>query len=214
MKENNSKLIGLLLIITFFIGFTLYQNKKEDLITKRAKITSGLIYSFSTSESYKGGGASFINYKYYFDTKEFKSKDNFSNNQTFHKRIRLSEPIIGKFYPVEYDSLNPKESRIIITEEALNPFELTHNGLKINGDISKISGGHNPYFDCFITYKFKGEKFSFRTRLHQDSINCGSIENCRKTKKIELKISEEYPFFNDLYFKSRDRQKFKALYSK
>ncbi|CAL2057710.1 hypothetical protein [Tenacibaculum sp. 190524A05c] len=213
MKENNSKLIGLLLIITFFIGFTLYQNNKEDLITKRAKITSGRIYSLSYKNPHRGSGKS-IDYKYFINNNEYKSKDPFSKHQTFKKRVRLSEPIIGKFYPVEYDSLNPKESRIIITEEALNPFELTHNGLKINGDISKISGGHNPYFDFFITYKFRGEKFSFRTRLHQDSINCGSIENCRKTKKIELKISEEYPFFNDLYFKSRDRQKFKALYSK
>ncbi len=191
------------IIIIIVIISLIKNNDQIEGINKNKKTTVGFITKIRHGGN--NAGTSNIIYKYNVNSKKFKTSDALYDG--YPKRVRLSKPIIGKYYPVEYDSLHPEESRILITEKSLNPHELILFGNTITGSISKIlyfKG--NQYADFYINYKYRNEKFSFRTRLHKDSLSCGEISDCRKNKTIKLKISKKYPIFNNLYFKSRDRQ--------
>ena len=202
LSDSELNTVGLIFfVIIFCVVYVQNMNEEKDF-DKKKKITAGKfikIYGGSNKSS------PHLLYSYFINGEKIESSD--ISNTSSSKRVRLSKPIKGKYYPVEYDSLNPKNSRILITKEPLNPKGLIIFGENIMGNISKISYYKgNQYADLYINYKFRNQKFSFRTRLHKDSLSCGKIDDCRKRKSIELRIASKYPIFNNLYFKSRDRQ--------
>jgi len=204
-KSNPRGLLGIVLL--FFIAVWIIWNKttQEDLVTKHQKITLGKvtgIYAGKTSGSR-------IDFTYYISGQSYKGSDKLRGG--YPNRIRLSKPEKGKYYEVEYDSTNHKNHRIIINREPINPrLELNYT-TSVEGCVKKETP-LDQYIDVYINYKVQGESFDFRTRLHKDSLNIYETEKCYSRKAISLEASKRYPFFNNLYFKSRDRQ-YKGAYS-
>lgn len=196
--EYGGTLIVVVIIITFWI-----RNEKDNGITSRKKTAIGLITDIKlTNQRNVGSEAAF--YSFYVNGIKYKGRDGL--NTVAPKRVRLGEPKIGGYYVIEYDSLNIDENRIVIGKKPLDHQKLINRGVHIDGHIKRSLNGYDPYIDLFIEYSYQNENFAFRTRLHKDSLECGTLEDCLLKKTIPLKVSKKYPFFNDLYFASRDRQ--------
>ena len=191
-------ILGIIILTIFFLSLDLFVNREKkslynELESKGIK-SVGFIKKVSSIRTRKN-----VEYKYLINGKTYNSSHPI-NNQEYNSISKF------RFYPIVYHKKDPNVSKLI-TNSFLNPEYLIDNGIYINGKITKILECHYPVLDLFINYNFNNQYFSFRTRLHKDSLNCGTIEKCKNDKIIKLKISQEYPFFNDLYFKSRDRQK-------
>ncbi|MBA6156100.1 hypothetical protein H3Z83_06145 [Tenacibaculum sp. S7007] len=187
-----------LVVILIVIAFT-FSNKNVlplyNQLNKKEIKTVGFIKKLSSIKTRK-----YVEYKYSVRGKTYNNSQQI-NRDEYNNLLNLN------FYPIVYHNINPEVSKLLTSDKPLLPEKLISEGVLINGKIINILEGHKPYIDFYIDYMFEKENYSFRTKLHQDSLNCGTLEKCRKNKVIKLKISKEYPFFNNLYFKSRDRQK-------
>ena len=197
-KLQRNDLIFFALVLAF-IAFYFFGPRDESVIQKNKKVTVAKISSITYSEH-----NSYINYIYHIDGEKFKKSAPLKGSRI--SGIRLGKPVVKKYYRLEYDSTNHENNIIIIGKEPLDEKKLIANGIYKDGRITRVLKGHYPYVDFFINYNHKTDKYSFRTRLHKDSLNCGTLEECLTSNSIGLIASKEYPFLNNLYFKSRDRQ--------
>ncbi|TDQ28412.1 hypothetical protein [Tenacibaculum caenipelagi] len=141
----------------------------------------------------------YVHYKYSVGGKIYNGSQKIQENSLLPEKLG--------FYPILYSLEKNNVSKLLLTEKPLNPKKFINDGVYVNGKITKVLEGHYPALDFYISYNFNNQDFSFRTRLHKDSINCSILEDCKNKKIIRIKVSKEYPFFNDLYFKSSDRQR-------
>lgn len=186
-------IIILIVVIFYFTNrnSTLLYNQLD----KKGIKTVGFIKNISTTKTRK-----YVKYKYSVEGKIY-------NGSQQIDRHEYNSLLNSNFYPIIYHIKDPNVSELLTSSKNLSPTILIDEGILIDAKITNILEGHKPYLDLYIDYKLKEQNYSFRTRLHQDSLNCGSVEKCKNDKIIRLKVSKKYPFFNDLYFKSRDRQK-------
>ena len=174
------------------------------MISKRKKVTIGKVTRITGHKSNHK-----IRFSYYVNGKTFKGSDALRDG--YPKRIRLGKTKIGEYYAVEYDSLDHTNHRIIIGEAPLKPFNELKFTEKVVGCVLKQKE-LDEYVDVFIDYSTQGYFHSFRTRLHKDSLNFQSSKTCKSGLQVDLEVSKNYTFINDLFFKSRDRQ-YKGAYS-
>ncbi|MBC7000910.1 hypothetical protein [Cytophaga sp. FL35] len=199
MEKKKSKpgiIIMSLLVIVLIIGF--YNSwKAEASLSSKGKITIGRVTDFKYSTR-----VGHIDFKFYVNGELYDTSD--PDDSGWPKYVREARAIRHKFYPVEYDSTNPNNSKIQITKKPLGFNELLKNGIKIKGKVENIYPISESYADLHIKYKYLRGNFKFRTRLHMDSLPCGFIDSC-KQKEIGLIISKDYPDVNNLYYLSYDR---------
>ena len=93
----------------------------------------------------------------------------------------------------------------MLTERPLKLKQILNDHATIYGNVVLASPVSDNYVDLRIAYKYQGEVFNFRTRLHKDNLPCGNVESCKESQ-IKLLVSKHYPEVNDLYFKSYDRK--------
>ena len=191
-------------IIILLIIYALYYHKeKDDEIGRKKKTTVAKITKIST------GDHSFIRFVYFINGKKYKGQDRYGYG--YPPRIRLGTPDIRQYHVLEYDSTNHENNRLVVNREPLDPmFELNYTQ-SIEGCVKKQMN-IDQYTDLYIDYKVKGDLYSFRTRLHKDSLNIYETDNCYDRKAISIEVSKRHPFFNNLYFQSHDRQ-YKRFYS-
>ncbi|RLK03356.1 hypothetical protein C8N27_1211 [Tenacibaculum discolor] len=189
------------LIFLFFVAFyIIYKFSRSDIdylytnLDKEGVKSVALVKNVSSVRTRK-----YVEYRYSVNGKIHNGSQQIQNNNTLPEKL--------KFYPILYSSKKNSVSKLLLTEKPLNPKELIQNGIYVNGKIAKVLEGHYPSLDLYINYSLNNQNYFFRTRLHKDSINCSNLEDCKNKKTIRLKISKKYPFINDLYFKSSDRQK-------
>lgn len=178
---------------------------QEDTVTKYKKITVGKVhglYGGITSEKT-------IGFTYYASGKYHEGSDRINGGNP--RRIRLSKPQIGKYYVVEYDSTNHNLHRIVIGSKPIDPRLELGLASPVEGCVEKQKS-LDQYVDLYVNYKVKGQSYDVRTRLHKDSLNIYKTDNCPTRKGIPMEVSIRYPYFNNLYYKSHDRQ-YKGAYS-
>lgn len=197
--------MGLFGLLFIWILINSVNNNKS--ILKNKKGTVGKVTRISTSSASKSTKR--IYFVYYVDGQKQKGSDAYYDG--IPKRIRLSKPQIGQYYVVEYDSTHHENHRIVIDRQPLNPRAEINFTNTIEGCVKK-QGNLGDYQDLYIDYRSQGSFYSFRTRLHKDSLNLYESEKCDSKKAISIEVSRRYPYFNNLYFKSRDRQ-YKGAYS-
>ena len=199
-KPVDKKLyIFIAVIVIIMVWGTWNSNDKDDQITRHQKVTVGQVIRNSLKPKKR------IKFSYYIDAVKYQGSD--LRKGSHPARVRLSKPIPGEYY----DSRDHTNHRIVIGKTPLDPFSEIQKGYTVEGCVKRKMAIDN-YRDLYIDYKVKGELFSFRARLHKDSLNLYDSESCEKLKGISIQISNKYPIFNDLYFKSRDRQ-YKGAYS-
>ncbi|WP_418499118.1 hypothetical protein [Flagellimonas sp.] len=206
-KQKNKKgaIILSLLCVVIVIGF--YNSWKDEIsLNSNKKMTIGRVTDFKYSSRH-----GYIDFKFYADGKLYDTSD--PDDSGWPKYVRNGKAIKHRFYPVEYEYTNPYNSKILITKKPLEVEYLLKQGIKIQGEIENIFPISDSYADLHIKYIYLKGNFKFRTRLHKDSLPCGSIENCRKSK-IDLVISRDYPDINSLYYQSYDRRAMKKAEEK
>lgn len=195
-----------LFIVLIIWGIWKNTNDQESIMLNKKGTVGKITKITSSSTKYTSQKIHFV---YYVNGKKYKGSDALRDG--YPRRVRLSKPQIGKYYVVEYDSINHKNHRIVIERQPLNPrMELNFTD-KIEGCVKRESNLGN-YTDLFIEYRAGNSDYEFRTRLHKDSLNIYESSDCFSGKAISLEVSKRHPFFNNLYFKSRDRQ-YKGAYS-
>lgn len=200
--DKNALIFLAIMIVIMAIAFW-YGMDEDERITQNKKVTIGIVVRSSKPKKH-------INFTYFVNGKEFDGRD--SRNDGYPSRVRLGKVIKGAYYQVEYDSTDHTNHRIVIGENPINPREeVRQNGQTIEGCIQKNTR-YDDYRDLYINYTIKDALYSFRTRLHKDSISLYDSKACKNQKTITLEVSRTYPILNDLYFKSRDRQ-YKGAYS-
>ncbi|MEK6152570.1 hypothetical protein WIW50_04895 [Flavobacteriaceae bacterium 3-367] len=196
-KETQKKSI-LFIVLGVFLFFAFWQTSKKD---HSLQINKDFTIGKVTDVHF--GMHGFIKYKYYVDGLLFEGSD--PDEASWPEYYRTTKPIVGKFYNVEFDSKNPKNSKIIIGKNSHFDYEIPEiNGIEITGMVEKISLISENYLDLNISYKIYNQNFTFRSRFHKDSLPCKDYENCLNSK-VSLMVAEKYPELNDLYFKSYDR---------
>ncbi len=208
LKKSTKLLSGKVIFAILFgivIIISLWKNSSEDnSISQHRKVTIGKI---NRIKGYKNTHR--IVFRYYVDGKTHKGFAPLRDG--YPRRVRMSTPEIGEYYAVEYDSLDHTNHRIIIGEAPLKPFSELKFTETVVGCVLKQKK-LDKYVDVFIDYSTKGYFHSFRTRLHKDSLNFQPSEKCTSGLQVNLEVSKNYTFINDLFFKSRDRQ-YKGAYS-
>ncbi|MDH7448464.1 hypothetical protein [Aquimarina sp. 2201CG14-23] len=169
-------------VILFTFGF--YNTcESENNLSENKKITLGKVTDFK----YKSKGGS-ISYEFYANGELHKTSD--PDNSGWPGYVRDVRAEKGKFYKVEYDNNNPKNSKIIIDKNSKSHMELLNKGIKKNGIIEKVYAISENYFDLYIKYHFDKNDIKFRTRLHRDSLNCKTVKAC----KLEIPMNLTHPF--------------------
>ncbi|WP_419212608.1 hypothetical protein ACNR9Q_00420 [Maribacter sp. X9] len=188
-----------IIFVALSVGF--YSTfQKEKSLSKNNKTTLGKVTKL------KYGKNGYIKYEFYANGKLYQVSD--PDDAGWPKYVRNTKAILNRFYQVEYDSSKPYNAKILIDINSKSERELLNKGVKINAIIDKAFATSGTYIDLYIKYTYDKGDFSFRTRLHKDSLPCGKIEDC-KASRIDLVIAKEYPELNNLYHKSYDRQSMK-----
>jgi hypothetical protein len=206
-KKKKSQLfflgIFLLLVVPGIIYSEWSSSKADESISKNLVRTIGQAKEIEYDRNLNN-----LYFTYYVDGELMEGKDVYVVDD--NSRVRLSRPIIGQWYRVEYEASNHQNHRIVIGETPLNPFRFIDGSLKVEGCVQK-QVNLNPYIDLYIDYTVQEKNYSFRTRLHRDSIQLYDSDACAK-QTIAFAVSKEYPLINELYYLSRDRQ-YKGAYS-
>jgi hypothetical protein len=202
MKFNESYkklLIGIVFAI-FIIIAIIHQLTKESQLTKNSKLGIGRLMKIE----HGGNTSDFrIKYDFFHNGKKIKGIDPLNVGWPVH--LRNGKPVIKGYSPVEYDSENPQNAKIIIQKKPYTPKQLLANSDKVQGLVENTFKVSDYYVDLKISYSYGNERFNFRTRLHKDSLLCGTLDSC-KGSSIQLKINKFYPELNDFYFKSYDKK--------
>lgn len=110
LKENWVIILPLLVMA---IAFVLSRNEYEN-IKNNAAYTSGLV----TETKYQKGGLYKVHYQFQVGNETYKDSD------LIDGCAELSNQVEGKRFSVVYNSLNPNQSTILITEEDFKRFGL------------------------------------------------------------------------------------------
>lgn len=200
-KKSRGVIIFSLFCVVLIIGF--YNSWKDEIsLSSNSKMTIGKVTDFKYSTR-RGG---YIDFKFYVNGKVYDTSD--PDDAGWPKYVRKGRAVKNKFYPVEYDITNPKNSKILLTRKPLGFKVLLKDGIKTKSKVEKIYVVSDSYVDLHINYTYLKGKFQFRTRIHKDSLPCGSIDSCQE-KKIDLIISKDFPEINNLYYLSYDRRAMK-----
>jgi hypothetical protein len=198
IKRRNKNIfivsLGTLIIILFVSQLVKESNLEKNKVIGVAKF---LRINHDRRSKYS------VEYQFFANGKLIESSDPLGASWPNH--VREGEPVIRAFYPVEFDRENPKNSRIMLTERPLKLKQILNDHATIYGNVVLASPVSDNYVDLRIAYKYQGEVFNFRTRLHKDNLPCGNVESCKESQ-IKLLVSKHYPEVNDLYFKSYDRK--------
>lgn len=158
-----------------------------------------------------GGKNPTIYYYLYHNGKKYKAGHQLG---TYHDDIYRNGKIIpNAFYKVEYDSSDPVNSKIFISEKPLDPFELIEDGTELQAILEKIEKPFKTTADLYLNYDFIEGNFNFRTRFKLDNLPCGTFEDCKETKSLKIKVAKDYPELNNLFLQSYDRQKMRNFYT-
>ena len=187
MKELfRKKITGILLVIIVF-SFLFWQEKNEKSEIEKNKGTS---IAKITSKGRKNT----VNYIFKYNGKWVSGRDS-----------GRGKAEIGEYYKVNFDMMDPENSNII-TKRSIHPMTLVNQGVEINGIVERIGYISDTYLDLYISYVYNKETFEFRTRKHIDSLPCERLSDCNNSL-VKLKISDDFPDLNNLYFESYDRSK-------
>ena len=182
----------ILVIILFFFFKTCTKNKNNRIeLEKNHEFTIGQIIGVT------GGRHSDVLFRYYVNGKEYVNGE--------LSRSKKSFDIYG-FYLVKYHETNPNNSEILISKGKYQYTKILNKNISITGQIDKITKYRDNYYDLKISYLYDDCKYSFKSRLTIDDLNCDPNLDCLKSN-IELKISSIYPGLNNLYILSVDRTK-------
>ncbi|MCL6267659.1 hypothetical protein [Flagellimonas myxillae] len=195
-KETTKKLIVLAAVVLFLIVGAWWTNNKEQSLENNRKVTIGNVTDF------KFGVYGYIHFTYYVDGKLFEGSD--PDDASWPEYVREAAPKKHGFYPVEYDVSNPKNCKIAITKNPWDVDDLFRGAIQIEGVVEHAYPISDNYVDLHINYSYLSGDFKFRTRLHKDSLPCGTLANCEQAE-IELFIPKNYPELSDLYLRSYDR---------
>ncbi|WP_350290381.1 hypothetical protein [uncultured Croceitalea sp.] len=197
-NQKNKRSLIIFFILCAFIAIGFYNSWKDEIaLNSDSKMTIGRVTDFKYSS--RNGH---IDFKFYVNGKLYETSD--PDNSEWPKYVRTAKAIKNKFYPVEYEVTNPKNSKILITRKPLGIKALLKDGLKIKAKVENIYEISDSYADLYITYDYLEGKFKFRTRIHKDSLPCGTIDSCQQ-KEIDLIILKDFPDVNNLYYLSYDR---------
>ncbi|WP_420573906.1 hypothetical protein [Kordia sp.] len=192
---------GVVLII-FYIE---YSNRKEDEhFAANAEYTIGKVSKITKRGGHRTTSISrIIEYKYYYKGKWI------SDHGPLEKElgeVRNGAPIIDAYYAVKYDPSNLSSSKILITSRPITRNVAFKSYTKMYGEIESINPTYPGYIRINAAYTFKGERYKVETILHKDSLPCGTLDECKESKRIKLFVSDNFPYFTDLFYKSSNRQ--------
>ncbi|CAM3330507.1 hypothetical protein [Zobellia roscoffensis] len=200
LKDKGGLIIFILICSAVLIGS---YNKCQNNISLKAnkEMTIGRVTGFK-----HGSRNERIQYQFYVNSKLYRTSDLY-RPRLQHKRN--TKPRKKQFYYVEYDATDPSNSKILIQQQkSIGPNALFQDGIDIKANVDKISAISDSYVDLYISYAYLKNKYKFRTRIHKDSLPCGTIDNCEQGE-VDLTISKYFPDANNLYFKSYDRMAMK-----
>ncbi|ADV50117.1 hypothetical protein I2486_13950 [Cellulophaga sp. E16_2] len=184
--------------LVLFIFFGLYSTYKgEASLLENKSITRGKL----TEVSYGEGGS--FDYRFYVNGILYEASD--PDDAGWPDYVRTANPIINGFYNVAYDRKDPSNSKIIIDGFPKHESELLAYADTISAKVTKVFPVSDSYADLYIKYTFKRNEFSFRTRIHKDSLPCGSLGECKEAT-IALIVAKQYPEISNLYIQSYDRR--------
>lgn len=199
LTKNEKGLLVFVLFMVFVIISFLFQQRKENSFYNNYKLAIGKALKIENG----GKTKRYIKYKFYVNGEIVVTSDPLEAGWPVH--VRDGNVIVGGYYPVEYDSKNPDNAKIVIRDKPYTAKQLIASGTIIQGLVNNAFLVSDEYVDLKISYSYKKGDFNFRTRLHKDSLPCGNQASCIG-KSIQLKINKFYPELNDLYFKSYDRR--------
>ncbi|WP_158976246.1 hypothetical protein [Cellulophaga sp. L1A9] len=193
-KQNNEKSNLILFAFVIFISFGLYKTYTNEVsLLENKSITRGKL----TKVSYGESGT--FDYRFYVNGILYEARD--PDDAGWPDYVRTANPIINGFYNVAYDRKNPYNSKIIIDGFPKHESELLAYAATIEAKVTKAFSSSEGYADLYIKYTYQYQEFSFRTRLHKDSLPCGRLEAC-----IPLVVAKQYPEISNLYIGSYDRR--------
>ena len=193
------------LIISGFIllvyGIYKYNYKRSDQLAKNAVITVGKVTSVTNNRNNRKT----IHYKYYHKGDWIEDTGS-SESSMGKKEVRNGKPIVGAYYAVKYDPSDLSLSKILITSRPITRDVAFKSYTKMYGEIESINPTYPNYIRINAKYAFKGENYKVETILHKDSLPCGTLAECKESKRIKLFVSDNFPYFTDLFYKSSNRQ--------
>ena len=196
LKNKKGLIVFSLILGVILIGC--YSSWRNELsLSKNKKMTIGQVTGFRHSSK-----RTYIEFQYYVNGELYNASDPYEAR--WPKYVRNAKAIRQQFYFVEYDTTDPNNSKIQIQRKSIGTNTLFKDGIHIKGNVENISRISNSYMDLYISYVYPQDKFKFRTRIHKDSLPCGTIANCEQ-KGIDLIISKHFPEANNLYYSSYDR---------
>ncbi|MDO6819493.1 hypothetical protein [Zobellia sp. 1_MG-2023] len=198
-KDKKGLIVFSLIFGVILIG-SYHTWQKEASLSKHRKMTIGKVTDFK----YRKKG--FIDYQFYVNGELFDTSD--PDDAGWPNYIRNAKAQKQHFYFVEYDSTNPYNSKIQIQRKSIGTNTLFKDSIPIKATIEQINSISDSYMDLYISYVYQQGRFKFRTRIHKDSLPCGTVANCEQGE-IDLTISKYFPDANNLYFKSYDRMAMK-----
>ncbi|WP_160128321.1 hypothetical protein [Kordia antarctica] len=195
-------IIGSFILLLLAISY--YRNVRNDQLTENAVYTVGKVSKIfrvsggvRTSTSYK------IEYKYYYKGDWI---ENSGPLEATVGEVRNGKPIIGAYYSVKYDPNDLSLSKILITNRPITRDVAFKSYTKIYGNIESINPTYPGAVRVNVTYRFKDENYKVETILSKDSLPCGTLEECKESGRIKLFVSNNFPYFTDLFYKSSNRQ--------
>ena len=200
LKDNKNPIVYSLFFGLILLGF--YSTWRNEIsLNANKKMTVGRVTDFSY-----GNDNGFIDYEFYVNGQLYNVSD--PDDSGWPKHVRNARARKNHFYFVAYDTTDPNNAKIQIQRRSIGTNTLFKDGINIKGNVDKINAISDSYMDLYISYAYQQGKFKFRTRIHKDSLPCGTIANCEQGE-IDLTISKYFPDANNLYFKSYDRMAMK-----
>ncbi|MDY2588521.1 hypothetical protein [Winogradskyella aquimaris] len=123
-KNNLRGHLFLPAIIVLIVIIVINQKFIDEKFDSSKKVTIGKVTE--VYYRYKQGGN--IKFKFLVDGKWIDGLD--PQNPSFPKYVREEEPIIGKYYQVEYNPKDLSDSKIMITQKKLTDNELKSFGIE------------------------------------------------------------------------------------
>lgn len=208
MKDNTKKILIISGFILLVIAIYFYKDERNIQLLQNAVYTVGKVSKIekSGSSSYGGPRTKRIVYKYYHKGNWI--KDSGPLDETSGE-VRNGKPIIGAYYSVKYDPNDVSLSKILITSRPITQKIAFKSYTEMYGEIESINPTYPEYVRVNANYAFKGENYKVETILHKDSLPCGTLAECKESKRIKLFVSDNFPYFTDLFYKSSNRQHFR-----